>query len=671
MSRYRAARAEEVPVLVLVSEQGAIPLDQLARFLAHDRAETLVLVERLWQAGFVRCERLLADEPAWVWLSARGATQARTALPLFRPAIGGLRRLRAVNEVRLSVSRGGPGGGWIARRVLRSRLVRGGLPDGVLERGGRWQAIDVRLDTATPQVLRRLVRRRSGEFDALTCFCAPQAASQLRRLAKQSGWSELVVRPLPSPELPASWAAADIPRRPRPPLLERRAHPSRAPLASPPPWERPQVPASGHPPRRAARPRQLDFPRLPAGRHGVDAGAIEARQRGRLLSAAIELGSTGGLEGLGIAELVGLAGLSQATFYRLYPDKWACFLAALGLAATRIGDRLERAYRSAPGAAGGITAALETLAQLVEEEPSAWLVFLEAPALGSEGARCVEDALAGVLPALREDLAGEGRELSDAEGEALVAAWIGVAGRRLRGAAALGDGRRLEELQDFSLGCPGAMASPPAPPGPRPTPLGPRLSVGWEEPPASESVRRGVDQRRRIVQAAAQLLVEEGYQALSIPAISARAGTSNQTWYRHFRDKAQACVAAFDELGGEAAAALGAVEAGGGVEASTVSAKLDALLGFLAGGPVPARLALIHLATVGPLGQGRIDLAQDALARCLLPAPSSAEAGSAIAEATTAACWAAARRRLIADGEESLPGLAPEIAALLRMASAI
>src|SRR6478609_8634690 len=82
----------------------------------------------------------------------------------------------------------------------------------------------------------------------------------------------------------------------------------------------------------------------------------------------------------------------------------------------------------------------------------------------------------------------------------------------------------------------------------RPADEGAPEEPGWEEPPDSPRCREMLDQRERIIRAAARVGVEKGYGTLSIPAISTAAAVSNQTFYDHFPGKREAFVAAFDAL---------------------------------------------------------------------------------------------------------------------------
>ena len=61
--------------------------------------------------------------------------------------------------------------------------------------------------------------------------------------------------------------------------------------------------------------------------------------------------------------------------------------------------------------------------------------------------------------------------------------------------------------------------------------------LDWREPPDSPRSRSELTQRERIVRAAGRHVFEKGYASLSIPTISATAGTSNQTFYETLRQQ--------------------------------------------------------------------------------------------------------------------------------------
>ena len=81
----------EFELLRLIAEQGAIPFDQLARFLGADAGQAESVVKHLTEVGYADYGRFLHDEPHWAWLSCRGARLSGTG---FRPNRPGSARWR-------------------------------------------------------------------------------------------------------------------------------------------------------------------------------------------------------------------------------------------------------------------------------------------------------------------------------------------------------------------------------------------------------------------------------------------------------------------------------------------------------------------------------------------------------------------------------------------------
>jgi AcrR family transcriptional regulator len=80
--------------------------------------------------------------------------------------------------------------------------------------------------------------------------------------------------------------------------------------------------------------------------------------------------------------------------------------------------------------------------------------------------------------------------------------------------------------------------------------------------PAAEPRRAGT--RKRLVQAARQLLEEGGYGAASVQAIADRAGVAAGALYRHFASKAELVVEVFREAAQRDLAAMRAAASSGG-----------------------------------------------------------------------------------------------------------
>jgi AcrR family transcriptional regulator len=69
--------------------------------------------------------------------------------------------------------------------------------------------------------------------------------------------------------------------------------------------------------------------RLPRGRHGIDAEAVVASQRSRLLRAVVQVVGERGWSGTRIADVVAGAAVSRRTFYELFDGLEDCFSAAI------------------------------------------------------------------------------------------------------------------------------------------------------------------------------------------------------------------------------------------------------------------------------------------------------------------------------------------------------
>ncbi len=190
----------EFELLRLLAEQGAIPFDQLARFLDGDQRQAANVAKHLTKAGYADYGRILHDEPHWLWLSWRGAFLSTTGFKVGRPKVGAMARMRAVNEVRLHIARRAPEARWIcARSIVREQGVRGYRPNAVVEVGGERHAILVRLRWQEREYVRDILETHMARYDAVIAFAKPQPRKQLERLAGEHHWPKLVVRDLPKP----------------------------------------------------------------------------------------------------------------------------------------------------------------------------------------------------------------------------------------------------------------------------------------------------------------------------------------------------------------------------------------------------------------------------------------------------------------------------------------
>ena len=68
--------------------------------------------------------------------------------------------------------------------------------------------------------------------------------------------------------------------------------------------------------------------RLPGGRHGLSKEAVRQSQRERMVEAMIDSVSSRSYAETTVADVIGEAGVSRATFYEHFSDKEDCFIAA-------------------------------------------------------------------------------------------------------------------------------------------------------------------------------------------------------------------------------------------------------------------------------------------------------------------------------------------------------
>lgn len=233
--RYSRLRAEKVKLaevdrraLVYLAEQGAIPVDQLARFLASGVETAAGVVERLWTVGMLKRSRPLAGEPEWLWLTRLGALESGTGLPAPQPRLGWLDTARSINEARLAISARAPEATWTSGRRLGSEARwRGSRPTAVVETAGRRDAVVVlRGSSEEPPLVRRLEALLHA-YDAVIVFCGYRSAGLLRKIRDERRWGRLELRRLPSSETVASAAKG----RPTPPKT-RAVEPLDLPLAA-------------------------------------------------------------------------------------------------------------------------------------------------------------------------------------------------------------------------------------------------------------------------------------------------------------------------------------------------------------------------------------------------------------------------------------------------------
>jgi AcrR family transcriptional regulator len=162
-------------------------------------------------------------------------------------------------------------------------------------------------------------------------------------------------------------------------------------------------------------------------------------QRARILAAMTEVAAERGAGNVTVAHVVARSGVSRRTFYELFEDREACFLAAFDDAARQIAARVVPAYESEKRWREGVRAGLAALLDFLDEEPQIGrLCVVESLAAGP---RALERR-ARVVEVLKRELAkgraeGKGtRETQPLTAEGVIGAVSSVLHARLADPAA-------------------------------------------------------------------------------------------------------------------------------------------------------------------------------------------------------------------------------------------
>ncbi|HTE61313.1 MAG TPA: TetR/AcrR family transcriptional regulator [Solirubrobacteraceae bacterium] len=370
-----------------------------------------------------------------------------------------------------------------------------------------------------------------------------------------------------------------------------------------------------------------------------------------------------------VADVVDLAGVSRTTFYAHFKSKEECFLATHDLIVELGTERVSSAYRSAESARDRLRAGFDAFVDVVTSDPAATqLVIIEALAAGREAVAHWERAAASFERMFRQsfDEARAAGPVSDITICAIVGGirrvvYLHLRERRIDELPAL-----VDDLLDWALSYQAPAVRPPARPrAPAAAEDLRAVSTAAAPPPDLAHARALYTQRERILRAVAALVAERGYAKLTIPHISATAGTSNQTLYENFSGKEEALLATFDDFAVRALAETGAAFNSMPTWPDALREALRTLLAFIASEPAFARLAFFELMTAGSAAQQRSELVLDAFAGFLQPGfERSPDVPPVVAHAIAGGIWSVVHNEIAHDRLAQLPALTPSVAYL-------
>jgi len=172
---------------------------------------------------------------------------------------------------------------------------------------------------------------------------------------------------------------------------------------------------------------------------------VTRNQRERLIAAVAEACAEHGYAETSVADLAARAGVSTATFYKLFAGKGACALEAHRELLGRLLEEVDRACAAEAEWEGRARAAIATVLKLLAADPpTARLLTTEVLALGPAGAERNDAAIEAFAARLRAGREGAGSPAGPDAEWSLVAGISMLIGKRVMA----GEAARLPELED-------------------------------------------------------------------------------------------------------------------------------------------------------------------------------------------------------------------------------
>lgn len=338
-------------------------------------------------------------------------------------------------------------------------------------------------------------------------------------------------------------------------------------------------------------------------RSAADAGSGRD-QRSRLLIAIIEAVAKDGYIRAKIGEIAGLAGVSRATFYELFNDKEACFLAAHREHAAQLIAHVSAAVTQSDAA----TCARESITALVDfadREPRVFTFLTHAATVAGPRAQVERDRLLSELNAELErawNRIPDGNPVPDIPTELLLGGIVRTLNVGIRRGIHEPEGALIEWMELYHVHA-SRRKWTAVNPVPKLTgdadddivlgPLAPRpLPRGRHRLP--EPVVRRI-QRERILHATAEVISAKGYASTTVADIVTAAGVSREVFYANIADKRAALVEASKLFFEQSVAVMaGAFFTSSGGWPGQVWESGRALGNFLAAAPSFAHLVFIE-----------------------------------------------------------------------------
>lgn len=195
----------DAQLLLLVGEQYAVTVEQLASLIGRTHRTARWLRDRWRKAGWVSSRQLEAGGPSYIWLTRQGTRVAQSPYRTWEPNPALASHIEAVTVTRLLLERQLRLGEWQSERTLAKTYgprsqTRLHLPDAVLLTTEGRIAVEVELSLKSRARLETIVADLGERYQQVWYFAAARLIPTLTEIAAGARWQNVHVHhhpPLP------------------------------------------------------------------------------------------------------------------------------------------------------------------------------------------------------------------------------------------------------------------------------------------------------------------------------------------------------------------------------------------------------------------------------------------------------------------------------------------